>query len=382
MDPNVEIEECVTMIQFNELKQSIKAKQDLLAQDLQTLMAEIRGRRRLPDGVRNHDEDGEEDEGNYSRRASEHGRRNQGAAHGRGRGQNRRNNDNEESEFGDDQSQHRYGRRHHRGVNQEERFGKLKFTMPKFDGRSNPEDYFTWELKVEKIFRLHNYSEEKKLAMASLEFEGYALIWWEQLLRDREEDGEDPIVTWQEMKREMRIRFVPKHYRRDLFDKLQNLRQESFSVEEYYKEMEKVMIRANVYEDEEQTIARFMAGLHRNIQRIVEFQPYQSLIDLVHQATKAERQLQQDAKSSKPLSYGARTMSGGSKSISSLLLHPQQQKVQLEACDPIFKAILVERTVLLQTRVINQPHPLQHQWVQQPRVVVFSASSVEVVVMS
>jgi hypothetical protein len=25
-------------------------------------------------------------------------------------------------------------------------------------------------------FRLHNYSEEKKLAMASLEFEGYALI--------------------------------------------------------------------------------------------------------------------------------------------------------------------------------------------------------------
>jgi hypothetical protein len=80
--------------------------------------------------------------------------------------------------------------------------------------------------------------------------------------------------------------------------------------------MEKAMIRANVYEDEEQTIARFIAGLHRNIQRIVEFQPYQSLIDLVHQATKAERQLQQDAKSTEPLSYGARTMAGGSKSIS------------------------------------------------------------------
>jgi cysteinyl-tRNA synthetase len=169
---------------------------------------------------------------------------------------------------------------------------------------------------VEKIFRLHNYSEEKKLVMASLEFEGYALIWWEQLLHDCEEDGEDPIVTWQEMKRQMRIRFVPKHYRRDLFDKLQNLRQESFSVEEYYKEMEKAMIRANVYEDEEQTIARFMAGLHRNIQRIVEFQPYQSLIDLVHQPTKTECQLQQGAKSTKPLSYGARTMTVGSKSIS------------------------------------------------------------------
>jgi hypothetical protein len=76
------------------------------------------------------------------------------------------------------------------------------------------------------------------------------------------------------------------------------------------------MIRANVYEDEEQTIACFMAGLHHSIQRIVEFQPYQCLINLVHQATKVERQLQQDAKSSKPLSYGARTMTGGSKSNS------------------------------------------------------------------
>ena len=73
------------------------------------------------------------------------------------------------------------------------------------------------------------------------------------------------------MKHEMRIRFVPKHNRRDLFDKLQNLKQGNFSVEEYYKEMEKDMIRANVYEDEEQSIARFMSSLHRNIQRIVEF---------------------------------------------------------------------------------------------------------------
>ena len=36
-------------------------------------------------------------------------------------------------------------------------------------------------------------------------------------------------------------------------------------------EMDKAMIRANVYEDEEQSIAHFMSGLHRNIQRIVEF---------------------------------------------------------------------------------------------------------------
>jgi hypothetical protein len=109
------------------------------------------------------------------------------------------------------------------------------------------------------------------MAMIALEFDEYALIWWEQLLSDRENDGQGDVRSWTEMKREMRDKFVPKHYRRNLFDKLHNLRQENLFVEDYYREMEKAMIRANVYEDEEQSIACFMSGLHRNIQRIVEF---------------------------------------------------------------------------------------------------------------
>ena len=29
---------------------------------------------------------------------------------------------------------------------------------------------------------LHNYEEEKKIVMASLEFQDYVLIWWEKVL--------------------------------------------------------------------------------------------------------------------------------------------------------------------------------------------------------
>jgi cysteinyl-tRNA synthetase len=137
------------------------------------------------------------------------------------------------------------------------------------------------------------------MAMAALEFDDYALIWWEQLLSDREDVGHGDVRSWGEMKRKMRARFVPKHYRRDLSDKLQNLKQRNLLMEEYYQEMETAMIRANVYEDEEQSIAHFMSGLHRNIQHIVEMQQYRNLIELVHQASKAERQLQQDIKISR-----------------------------------------------------------------------------------
>src|SRR3954462_5535711 len=142
--------------------------------------------------------------------------------------------------------------------------------------------------------------------MASLEFQDYVLIWWEQVIERRAARGEPPITTWRQMKDVMRARFVPNYDNRDLFKKLQQLKQGTKSVEEYYKEMETAMIRANVKEDDEQTMARFLNGLNHPIKKIADFQPYSNLVELVHQATKAERQVQDDFKYAKfsSKSYG------------------------------------------------------------------------------
>jgi hypothetical protein len=131
---------------------------------------------------------------------------------------------------------------------------------------------------------MHNYSEEKKVAMASLEFEGYANIWWEQVMAKRE-DLKEPIDTWEDMKLEMHNCFVPDHYTCDLFNKLQKLTQGTKSVEEYFKEMELTMMRLKLGEKEEQTLACFFNGLNFSIKRIVEFLPYSTLWDLLHKAT-------------------------------------------------------------------------------------------------
>jgi hypothetical protein len=102
---------------------------------------------------------------------------------------------------------------------------------------------------------------------------------------------ERPIETWGELKALMRRRFVPSHYYRDLYQKLQNLTQGFRSVEDYHKEMEEAMIRANVEEDREATMARFLSGLSRDIANVVEFQHYVEVEDMVHMAMKVERQL-------------------------------------------------------------------------------------------
>ena len=51
------------------------------------------------------------------------------------------------------------------------------------------------------------------------------------------------------------------------------------------------MIRANVEEDREATMARFLNDLNRDIANIVELQHYVELEDMVHMAMKVERQL-------------------------------------------------------------------------------------------
>ncbi|KAL6319806.1 hypothetical protein AAG906_036868 [Vitis piasezkii] len=55
--------------------------------------------------------------------------------------------------------------------------------------------------------------------------------------------------------------------------------------------MEIAMIRANVEEDREATMARFLLGLNWKIANLVELQHYMELEDMVHMAIKIENQL-------------------------------------------------------------------------------------------
>ncbi|KAL4355361.1 hypothetical protein GQ457_06G012400 [Hibiscus cannabinus] len=170
----------------------------------------------------------------------------------------------------------------------------IKIAIPSFQGRTDPDAYLAWESKVEHVFECYNYSEQKKVRLAAMEFIDYALLWWDQLLISRRRTGKGPVREWAEMKRIMRRRFVPSHYHRDLFQRLQGLKQGSRSVEE----MEMSMMRANIVEDREATMARFLSGLNTDIANVVELQHYVELDEMVHMAIKVERQQRRKTTSS------------------------------------------------------------------------------------
>ena len=62
-------------------------------------------------------------------------------------------------------------------------------------------------------------------------------------------------------------------------------------MDEYFKEMEIAIIRANMIEDRKATMARFLNGLNRDIANVVELQHCVELEDMVHMATKVDRQI-------------------------------------------------------------------------------------------
>jgi RNase adaptor protein for sRNA GlmZ degradation len=72
------------------------------------------------------------------------------------------------------------------------------------------------------------------------------------------------------MKSIMRMRFVPNHYYRELYQRLRSLSQSTKSVHEYFKEIKLIMIQANVKEDKETTMTRFINGLNHDIAYIMD----------------------------------------------------------------------------------------------------------------
>ena len=97
------------------------------------------------------------------------------------------------------------------------------------------------------------------------------------------------------------MRHISSYYERELMDKLQRLRQRSMSVEEYRQQMELLLLRAELREDETIGITRFLSRLNMEVRDKVELLPYRDLDELVQLCIRLEQQLKRKPSSK---SYG------------------------------------------------------------------------------
>jgi hypothetical protein len=128
--------------------------------------------------------------------------------------------------------------------------------MPSFDGKYNPDAYLTWELAVDQKFSCHDFPKDKRVRAATSEFTDFASIWWSEY------HSKNPNSTqnWDTLKRIKHARFVPSYYAHNLLHKLQQLKQGTKSIEEYYQEFQMGMIRCGLEKKiEDGAIARYFS---------------------------------------------------------------------------------------------------------------------------
>jgi hypothetical protein len=121
------------------------------------------------------------------------------------------------------------------------------------------------------------------------EFTDFALIWWREY---KQKLPINSVTTWTQLKTTMHHIFVPSYYARDLLNKMQRFQQGSQSVEEYYQELQKDMLRCGLVESDDAAMARFRGGLNREIQDILDYKDYFDITTLFEYACKAEREVQ------------------------------------------------------------------------------------------
>ena len=70
---------------------------------------------------------------------------------------------------------------------------------------------------------------------------------------------------------------------------METLHQDAYSVEDYVKEFEMLMIHCDLQDPQQKIIIRFISGLHKEITDAMELQPYVSFEDVIKLAINIER---------------------------------------------------------------------------------------------
>jgi hypothetical protein len=179
------------------------------------------------------------------------------------------------------------GNKNRRSHGNDDPYAKVKFTIPSFHGRYDAEEHLDWEMTVEQKFTSHLVPDQHKVRQATNEFKDFAIIWWQECAQLNIQPD-----SWDDLKIAMRDRFVPASYKRDMRKKLQRLDQGDMSVQEYYAELQKGMLRCGVVEDAEDKVCRFYGGLNRDIQDIVDYKTFNTTNQLFQLAMLAEKELQ------------------------------------------------------------------------------------------
>ncbi|KAL8098364.1 hypothetical protein AgCh_031212 [Apium graveolens] len=157
-----------------------------------------------------------------------------------------------------------------------------------FTGLGNIDDFVEWVTQVDKISAYTGWTEMRIFKIAALKLTKKADLWFDNLNIKRVRSGKEKIMTWTSLKKKLRAKYIPLHYKFECIMKMTSLSQGTMSVFEYTSEFYRLRLICDLEETETIKIGRFIRGLNLPIYRKVKSSPYISFNDVCNLALEFE----------------------------------------------------------------------------------------------
>ncbi|GJY15576.1 putative CCCH-type zinc finger family protein [Tanacetum coccineum] len=172
----------------------------------------------------------------------------------------------------------------------------LKIEIPEFIGKVHPDDFIDWLSTVERVFDVRDVLDKLKVKLVAIKLRQHVSLWWDHVTKRRRMEGKSKVETWEKMKKLMKAKFLLENHRQEAFLDYHNLSQWNMTMEEVINEFDKLRIRCDVVEEEEQVVTWFLGVLKPEIADIVSFQPYWTYTDVCCLALKVEKHIKAKSK--------------------------------------------------------------------------------------
>nr|XP_027062798.1 uncharacterized protein LOC113689177 [Coffea arabica]XP_027062800.1 uncharacterized protein LOC113689179 [Coffea arabica] len=107
----------------------------------------------------------------------------------------------------------------------------LKFNLPKFTGKSDPEVKENWLERMINIFAALDYTKDRRVNFTAFQFKGVARASWD-VIKGKWERVQTPWI-WENFTREFNERFLPPLIQEKQEDEFIKLKQGTLSLAEY-----------------------------------------------------------------------------------------------------------------------------------------------------
>ncbi|XP_068636916.1 uncharacterized protein [Aristolochia californica] len=137
---------------------------------------------------------------------------------------------------------------------------KIKVPEPKsFNGRRDAKVIHNFLWQVEQYFHASKLTDEQaKVSTTAMFLSDDVILWWRRRKGD-EQEGESPIHTWEDFKRELRRQFFPEDVEYQARKELRALTQKG-TIKEYVQSFTSLMLCISNMTDEDRLFS-FLAGL-------------------------------------------------------------------------------------------------------------------------